>query len=294
MLDLRFRIGGDLDVCRMGFGAVRICGKSGWGWPSDRGRIRKVLEAARDGGVNFIDTADSYGPETSEYLIEEALYPYSGLVIATKGGIVRGGPRDWTSDGRPEHLVRACENSLRRLRLDCIDLYQLHCVDDDVPFEDSIGALANLQKQGKVRHIGLSNVTTDELVQARAIATIASVQNRYNVLDRKHEAVLEACTLAGIAFIPFCPLAAGNLTRSAAPNATAQRDTPLQTIARKHRAKVGQIALAWLLHRSSVIIPIPGTHSVAHLQQNIAAQKIRLDDEDMEALGAMATMEQSR
>lgn len=278
MLNLRFSLGGDLDICRLGFGAVRICGKSGWGWPADRGRVRKVLEAAREGGVDFFDTADSYGPETSEYLIDECLHPYSGLVIATKGGIVRGGPRDWTSDGRPAHLARACENSLRRLRVECIDLYQLHCVDDNVPLEVSLGALVELQKQGKIRHIGLSNVNVDELSQARAIASIASVQNRFNLIDRVHEPVLNMCEDAGIAFIPFHPLASGDLARS----------TALSSIATKHRAKVGQVALAWLLHRSPVMVPIPGTHSVAHLQQNIGAQKIRLDDEDMAALAEMA------
>ena len=278
MLNLRFSLGGDLDIGRLGFGAMRICGKSAWGWPTDRGRACKVLEAAREGGVDFIDTADSYGPETSEYLIEEILHPYTGMTIATKGGIVRGGPRDWTADGRPEHLARACENSLRRLRVERIDLYQLHCLDDQVPLEASLSALVALQKQGKIRHIGLSNVNTDELAQAQSIATIVSVQNRYNLLDRSHEAVLDACEAGGIAFIPYVPLANGDLTRSPV----------LADVAQKHRAKPGQIALTWLLHRSPVILPIPGTHSVAHLQQNIAAQKIRLDDEDLAALGAMA------
>ncbi|MCP4445912.1 MAG: aldo/keto reductase [Myxococcales bacterium] len=274
----RFALGGDLDIGRLGFGAMRICGKSAWGWPADRRRVSKVLEAAREGGVNFIDTADAYGPETSEYLLEEALHPFDGLVLATKGGLVRGGPRDWTTDGRPEHLMRACENSLRRLRVSCIDLYQLHAIDDDVPLEESLGCLVELQCQGKIRHIGVSNFSAEELARGQKVATIVSVQNRYNLLDRSNEAVLRTCEAAGIGFIPWYPLATGKLTRESA----------LENIAKKHRAKPGQIALAWLLHRSPVILPIPGTHSVAHLGQNIAAQKILLDDEDMAALAAMA------
>lgn len=276
---LRFSLGGDLDICRMGFGAMRICGKGAWGWPKDRDRARKVLQAARDGGIDFIDTSDAYGPETSEYLLEEHLHPYGSMVIATKGGLVRGGPRDWTPDGRPAHLRRALENSLRRLRSETIDLYQLHAIDDAVPLEDSLGELVKLQSEGKIRHIGVSNFGVNELIRARKIATVVSVQNRYNLLDRGHEDVLNACEEAGIAFIPWYPLATGDLTRLPS----------LERIAKKHRAKVGQVALSWLLHRSPVLLPIPGTHSVAHLQQNIEAQKIRLDSEDMASLGEMAS-----
>tara|TARA_R110002096_G_scaffold44526_13_gene120584 strand:+ start:190181 stop:191017 length:837 start_codon:yes stop_codon:yes gene_type:complete len=278
MPELRFSLGGDLDICRMGFGAMRICGKGAWGWPKDRARVHKVLKAARDGGINFIDTSDAYGPETSEYLLDEVLHPYGAMVIATKGGLVRGGPRDWTPDGRPAHLRRALENSLRRLRVETIDLYQLHAIDDAVPLEDSLGALAELQAAGKIRHIGVSNFSVEELARAQTVAKIVSVQNRFNLLDRTHEDVLDACEASGIAFIPWYPLATGDLTRS----------TALEQLATKHRAKPGQIALSWLLHRSPVMLPIPGTHSVAHLQQNIAAQKIRLDESDMTTLDNIA------
>ncbi len=264
---------GDIEVGRIGFGAMRLCGKGAWGWPSDKARAVKVLHALQAEGL-LIDTADTYGPETSEYLLGDILHPYEGVTIATKGGMVRGGPRDWTTDGRPEHLIRACENSLRRLRLDTIDLYQLHAIDDDVPLEDSVGALVRLQQQGKIRHIGISNVTTDELERARAIAEVASVQNRYNLADRGHEAVLKTCEEAGITFLAYYPLATGKLTR----------DERLMAIAQKHRAKPGQIALAWLLQHSPALLPIPGTHSVAHLQQNMAAQRISLDEEDTTAL----------
>jgi pyridoxine 4-dehydrogenase len=278
MPELRFSLGGDLDICRMGFGAMRICGKGAWGWPKDRGRVHKVLQAAREGGIDFIDTSDAYGPETSEYLLEASLRPYGSLVIATKGGLVRGGPRDWTPDGRPAHLRRALENSLRRLGTESIALYQLHAIDDAVPLEDSLGALVDLQNEGKIRHIGVSNFSVDELARAQNVANIVSVQNRFNLLDRTHEPVLNACEASGIAFIPWYPLATGDLTRTPA----------LEQIAKKHRAKPGQIALSWLLHRSPVMLPIPGTHSVAHLEQNIASQKISLDKDDMTALGGMA------
>ncbi len=278
MPELRFLLGGDLDICRMGFGAMRICGKGAWGWPNDRARAGKVLHAARDGGINFIDTSDAYGPETSEYLLEEFLRPYGSLVIATKGGLVRGGPRDWTPDGRPAHLRRALENSLRRLHTETIDLYQLHAIDDAIPLEDSVGALADLQREGKIRHIGVSNFDVDQLARAQKVATVVSVQNRFNLIDRAHEPVLNACEQAGIAFIPWYPLATGDLTRH----------PKLAQIATKHRAKAGQIALAWLLHRSPAMLPIPGTHSVAHLQQNIASQKIHLDAEDMATLNGLA------
>ncbi len=270
---------GDIEIRRIGFGAMRLCGKGAWGWPSDKARAGKVLHALKAEGRLLIDTADAYGPETSEYLLESTLHPYDGLMVATKGGMVRGGPRNWVTDGRPEHLTRACENSLRRLRVETIDLYQLHAIDDDVPVEESVGALVRLQEAGKIRHIGISNVTKSELERAQAIASIASVQNRYNLADRGHQDVLGACEQAGIAFLAYYPLATGKLAR----------DERLATIAQKHRAKPGQIALAWLLHHSPVLLPIPGTHSVAHLQQNMAAARICLDQEDMTALGRIGS-----
>jgi pyridoxine 4-dehydrogenase len=271
-------IGGDIEVNRLGFGAMRITGKGAWGWPKDRPRTQKLLRRVAELGCNFIDTSDAYGPETSEYILEEYLHPYEGLLIATKGGLQRSGPRSWTTNGRPEHLKIACHNSLRRLRLDCIDLYQLHAIDDDVPLEDSLGTLAELQKEGKIRHIGVSNFKVEELQRARKIVGVVSVQNRFNLLDRGHDDVLNYCEQEGIAFIPWYPLATGDLTRSDA----------LTSIAKKHKAKVGQVALAWLLHRSPVMVPIPGTTSVAHLEQNFAAQKLVLDAEDMQVLGELS------
>ncbi len=263
---------------------MRICGKSAWGWPKDRQRAGKVLRACQEAGPVLIDTSDAYGPETSEYLLEEYLHPYDNLVIATKGGLVRGGPRDWTPDGRPEHLRRACHNSLRRLRLQTIDLYQLHAVDDDVAIEESVGALRVLQSEGKIRHIGLSNVTVEQLERARTVAAIASVQNRYNLFDRTHDDVLRCCAGNDITFILRYPLGAGKLARSEA----------LLDIAKKPRAKAGQVALAWLLHRSPVVLPIPGTHSVSHLQQNMAAIRLELEESDISALDAIAESHQNR
>jgi pyridoxine 4-dehydrogenase len=268
-------IGGDLTVNRMGFGAMRIVGKGIWGPPADRERAKNVLRHAIASGVNFIDTADSYGPNVSEELIAQALAPYpAGLVIATKGGLTRPGPDAWESNGRPEHLRAALEGSLKRLRLDRIDVYQLHRPDPQVPYAESIGALADLQRAGKIRHIGVSNVTSAQLAQARAIVTVVSVQNRYNFEDRSSEDVLEACAKDGLAFLPWAPVGG--------PQPVKERT--LAVIARKHNATPLQIALAWLLKRSPVMLPIPGTGSIEHLDENIAAAAIRLGDDDFRQL----------
>ncbi len=268
------KIGGDIEVNRVGFGAMRITGKGAWGWPSDRPRTQKLLRRVAELGCSFIDTSDAYGPETSEYILQEYLHPYEGLLVATKGGLERSGPRSWTTNGRPSHLKIACNNSLRRLGLERIDLYQLHAIDDDVPLEDSMGALLELQQQGKIRHIGVSNFSLPELRRAQKIATVVSVQNRFNLSDQAHEDVLRYCQEEGIAFIPWYPLASGDLAR----------DEALQGIAKKHKAKPGQIALAWLLQHSPVMLPIPGTTSVAHLEQNFASQDLVLDEDDLQTL----------
>jgi pyridoxine 4-dehydrogenase len=266
----------DLTVRRIGFGAGRIAGSGVWGEPESPEEARAVLRRAVELGVNFIDTADSYGPEVSERLIKEALHPYSeGLVIATKGGFVRDVPGEWRPDGRPEHLKAACEGSLRRLGLERIDLYQLHTPDRNVPLEDSVGALADLQAEGKIRHIGLSSINTEELARARELVTVASVQNRYSLSDRHHEQVLEACERDGLAFIPWFPLAMGELTREGGP---------LDEVARAHGATPAQVALAWLLQRSPVMLPIPGTSSVEHLEENVAAAQLRLTNQELESL----------
>ncbi len=268
-------IGGDLTVNRMGFGAMRIVGKGVWGPPPDRERAKNVLRHAVASGVNFIDTADSYGPYVSEELIGEALAPYArGLVVATKGGLTRSGPDQWHSNGRPEHLREALEGSLKRLRLDCIDLYQFHRPDPDVPYAESIGALAGLQRAGKIRHVGVSNVNVEQLAQARAIVPIVSVQNRYNYEDRSSEDVLDACTRDGLAFLPWAPVGGPspfNVKR-------------LERLARDHEATPLQIALAWLLKRSPVMLPIPGTGSIVHLDQNIAAAALHLSDDEFRLL----------
>jgi aryl-alcohol dehydrogenase-like predicted oxidoreductase len=267
-------------VRRLGFGAMRITGPGIWGPPSDRSAAITLLRRVVEAGVDFIDTADSYGPEISEALIAEALHPYpEGLVVATKGGLTRPGPDRWSTDCRPEHLRAACEASLRRLRLDRIDLYQLHAVDYRVPVEDSIGMLADLQREGKIRHIGVSNVSEQELARARRVAEIASVQNHYNISDRSSDALVDLCAEAGIAFIPWYPLGAGRL---------AGRRSPLARIvraARRHGATPGQMALAWLLQRSPVMLPIPGTASLAHFEENRSAAEIRLSPEEFRALG---------
>jgi len=268
-------IGGDITVNRMGFGAMRVVGKGIWGAPLDRAAALNVLRHAVDEGVNFIDTADSYGPEVSEDLIAEALAPYpAGLVIATKGGLVRPGPDDWESDGRPEHLRSALAGSLRRLRLDCIDLYQFHRPDPEVPYAESIGALAEMQSAGWIRHIGVSNVSVEQLALARSIVPIVSVQNRYNYEDRSSEDVLNACERDGLAFLPWAPV--GGPSRLKAQT--------LAQLAREHQATPIQIALAWLLQRSRVMLPIPGTGSVEHLDQNLAAASLHLSDAEFRQL----------
>jgi aryl-alcohol dehydrogenase-like predicted oxidoreductase len=271
-------IGGDLAVDRLGYGAMRITGPGIWGPPSDPAGAVALLRRAVELGVDFIDTADSYGPHISEELIATALAPYDGVVVATKGGLTRSGPGAWGVDGRPERLRAALEGSLRRLAVEQIDLYQLHRPDPAVPFEDSLGVLLEAQQAGKIRHIGLSNVTAGELEQALAIAEIVSVQNRYSALDRGSQAVLDACTQRGIAFIPWFPLAAGDATEA---------DT-LAQLAHSHGASPGQIALAWLLAVSPVMVPIPGTSQIAHLEENVAAADIVLSAAEVEALSRQA------
>lgn len=268
-----FRLGGDLEVRRLGFGAMRVTGPGVWGPPRDLEAAKRLLRQVVASGVNLIDTADSYGPSVSEELIAEALYPYpSDLVIATKGGMLRPGPGQWTADGRPAHLKRVCEESLRRLRLERIDLYQFHRPDPNVPLLESVGALVELQAAGKIRHIGLSNVNREQLAQAQSVAKIVSVQNSYNLANRGNEAVLQACTEQGLAFLPYFPLAVGNLARAGGS---------LQTIAAAHQATTAQVALAWLLHYSPVIIPIPGTSSLAHFEENLGATQVRLTADEM-------------
>jgi pyridoxine 4-dehydrogenase len=275
-----FEIGGDLEVRRLGFGAMRITGDGIWGPPADAEGARRLLRRVVELGVNLIDTADSYGPEVSENLIAEALHPYpDGLVIATKGGLRRSGPGQWPRDGRPARLREACHGSLRRLRLERIDLYQLHSPDPQVPLEESLGALRQLQEEGKIRHIGVSNVSSEELERARAVVDVVTVQNRYNLTDRHSESVLETCERDGIGFIPWFPLATGDLARSGGP---------LDDLARRHDATPGQLALAWLLARSPVMLPIPGTASVEHVEEDVAAAEIELEPEELERLEAVA------
>ena len=275
-----FTLGGDLTVNRMGFGAMRITGQGIWGEPKDPAEARRVLKRAVELGVNFIDTADSYGPEVSETLIGEALAPYSnGVVIATKGGLTRQGPDQWLPVGRPEYLRQCVEMSLRRLKIDMIDLYQLHRIDPKVPAEETLGALKDLQAQGKIRHIGLSEVSVEELEHAQTIVDIVSVQNLYNLTDRKAEKLLDHCTEKNIGFIPWFPVAAGDLAR---PGGV------LDEAAKKHDATIAQLALAWLLKRSPVMLPIPGTSSVAHLEENVAASSLQLTDEEFSTLSNLS------
>jgi len=275
-----WKLGGDLPVNRLGFGAMRITGDRIWGWPPDRANALKVLRRAVELGVNLIDTADAYGPETSELLIAEALHPYSKvLVIATKGGITRPGPNEWVPNGRPEHLKQALEGSLKRLRLERIDLYQLHAVDPKVPMEASLGALKEMQDAGKIRHVGLSNVDPEEIVRARKILPIVSVQNRYNIEDRKSEKALVYCEREGLGYLPWFPIGGG---RGLKP------ENALERAARDHGVSVVQIALAWLLERSAVMLPIPGTSSVAHLEENVAAAKLKLTPAEWTAIDALA------
>jgi pyridoxine 4-dehydrogenase len=269
-------LGEDLSVRRIGFGAMRITGEGIWGDPPDPGAARALVRKVVELGVNLIDTADSYGPEVSERLIREALHPYpEDLVIATKGGLLRDGPGKWRPNCTPKHLKEACECSLRRLRLDCIDLYQLHTPDPNVPFEESVGALAELRQEGKIRHVGLSNVGRRHLEQAREITPVVSVQNRYSITSRDSENVLQACEQDGLAFIPWFPLDAGSVDGG-----------PLQKVASAHTATVHQVAIAWLLQHSPVMLPIPGTSSPEHLEENVAAAQIQLSEEEMEAIAA--------
>lgn len=271
---------GDLPVNRLGFGAMRLTGEGIWGPPPDRDQAIAVLRRALDLGINLIDTADAYGPEVSEALIAEALFPYpEGLVIATKGGQTRPGPDRWVPCGTPLHLRAALEGSLRRLRLECIDLYQLHRPDPQVPFEESVGALADMQREGKIRHVGLSNVSVAQLESAGAIVSIVSVQNRYNLTDRSSEDVLQACRKMDVAFIPWAPIEAGSVDEGG----------PVTRIARAHNATPAQVALAWLLQRAPVMLPIPGTSSVAHLEQNTAAARLQLREEEIAALDGVAS-----
>jgi pyridoxine 4-dehydrogenase len=275
-----FTLGSDFTVNRLGFGAMRITGEGIWGWPPDRENALKVLRRAVELGVNLIDTADSYGPEVSELLIGEALYPYpKGLVIATKGGLTRPGPGRWVPNCRPEHLKQAVEGSLKRLRLERIDLYQLHTVDRKVPIEDSVGALKQVQDAGKIRHIGLSNVDRKQIDRARKIVPIVSVQNRYNIEDRKSEDVLVYCEKEKLGFLPWFPVGGGRGLKA---------ENPLNAAAKTHGVSVFQVALAWLLERSPVMLPIPGTSSRAHLEENVAAAKLRLTPDEWKAIAALA------
>jgi pyridoxine 4-dehydrogenase len=275
-----FLIGNDLRVTRLGFGAMRITGEGIWGEPADRAEAIRVLRRAVELGINFIDTADSYGPNISEEIIAEALHPYpAGLVIATKGGFMRPGPNQWVENGKLEHLRSTCEGSLRRLRLERIDLYQLHRIDPKVPAEDQLGTLKDLQAQGKIKHIGLSEVSVRQIEHARTIVPIVSVQNRYSVTDRGSEDVLKYCEKEKMGFIPWFPLAAGRVSGS---------ESPISRIAAQWKATPSQVALAWLLTRSPVMLPIPGTSKVKHLEENVAAAELKVDAKKMRELDRMA------
>ncbi|RKT56494.1 aldo/keto reductase [Saccharothrix australiensis] len=273
-------LGGDLTVKRLGYGAMRLTGEGIWGYPADRDNAIAVLRRAVELGIDFIDTADSYGPHVNEELIREALHPYAdNLVIATKAGLLRTGPNEWPLLGKPAYLRHALEGSLRRLGVERVDLFQLHRVDPEVPLEDQVGELRKLQEEGKIRHIGLSEVDVDQLKAAQAVAPIVSVQNLYNLANRQHEAVLDYATEHGIAFIPWYPVATGELAR---PGGV------LDEAAKEHGATAAQLALAWLLRRSPVVLPIPGTASLAHLEENTAAASIELTDEEFAKLSALA------
>jgi aryl-alcohol dehydrogenase-like predicted oxidoreductase len=274
-----FKIGGDLEVTRLGFGAMRITGKGIWGPPEDRDECLRVLKRLPELGVDLIDTADSYGPEVSEELIHEALHPYGDMVVATKAGLTRQGPDQWAPVGRPEYLRQQLELSLRRLEVDQIALWQLHRIDAKVPREEQFGLLKDVQGEGKVRHLGLSEVSVDDIKEAQEHFEVATVQNLYNLTDRHHEDVLDYCEQEGIGFIPWFPLAAGKLAEEGGPVAEA---------AKRHDATPGQIALAWLLRRSPVMLPIPGTSKVEHLEQNVAAADIELTDEEFEEISRAA------
>src|SRR4051812_31456762 len=270
-----FKIGGDLEVTRLGYGAMRITGDGIWGPPKDHDKAIEVLKKLPDLGVDFIDTADSYGPYVSEELIAEALNPYDGMSVATKAGLTRQGPNQWLPVGRPEYLRQECEMSLRRLGVDTIDLWQLHRIDRKVPREEQFGVMKELQDEGKVRHLGLSEVSVADIEEARRTIEVATVQNRYNLVDRAAEEVLDHCEEQGIGFIPWFPLAAGDLAKPGGPVAEA---------AARHDATPGQIALAWLLQRSEVMLPIPGTGSVKHLEENVAAAELTLSEEEISQL----------
>jgi aryl-alcohol dehydrogenase-like predicted oxidoreductase len=274
-----FAIGGDLPVHRLGFGAMRITGPGIWGDPPDRGAAIALLRRAVELGVDLIDTADSYGPNVSEDLIREALHPYDGLVVATKGGLTRQGPDKWAPVGNPYYLRQCVEMSLRRLGVECIDLYQLHRIDATVHLEDQLGALVRLQEQGKIRHIGLSQVSVEELAAARRLVDVVTVQNLYNLADRSSEDVLDVCAAEGIGFMPWFPVAAGPLARP---------DGPLAAVVERTGIPAAQLSLAWLLRRSPVMLPIPGTSSPAHLEQNCAAAAVALDDATYAELSALA------
>jgi pyridoxine 4-dehydrogenase len=275
-----FLIGGDLRVTRLGFGAMRLTGDGIWGEPADRPEAIRVLQRAVELGINFIDTADSYGPNVSEEIIAEALHPYAtGLVIASKGGFDRPGPNRWVENGKPEHLRAACEGSLRRLRLDRIDLYQLHRIDPKVPAEDQLGVLKDLQAQGKIKHIGLSQVSVQQIQRARAIVPIVSVQNRYSVIDRGSEDVLAYCEKEKMGFISWFPLAAGRVSDS---------ESPIIRVAARRNVAPSQVALAWLLARSSVMLPIPGTSKLKHLEENVAAAGLKTDANEWQELERVA------
>jgi pyridoxine 4-dehydrogenase len=270
-------LGGDLTVNRMGFGAMRLTGPGIWGPPKNRAEAIRVLQRAVEMGVNFIDTADSYGPHVAEELIAEALYPYPGLVIATKGGFERPGPQKWVENGRPEYLRPQLEGSLRRLKLERIDLWQLHRIDPKVPAREQFEAVREFQREGLIRHFGLSEVSVDDIERARRVVPVVSVQNRYNVTDRKWDHEVEYCEREGLAFIPWFPLSAGSLD-----------NTVLHRVAQRHGATIYQIALAWLLGRSPAMLVIPGTSSVEHLEENVTAAEIRLTDKDKAELDKIA------
>src|SRR6266513_3178668 len=276
-----WKLGGDLPVNRLGFGAMRITGEGIWGWPPDRENALKVLRRAVELGVNLIDTADAYGPETSELLIAEALHPYpKGMVIATKGGLTRPGPDNWVPNCRPEYLSQCVDKSLKRLKLERIDVYQLHTVDRKVPIEESVGALKAAQDAGKIRHVGLSNVTTQEIDRAKKILPIASIQNRYNITDRESEDVLRYCEKEKMGFLPWAPV--GGSGRSS----LTKGGNPLEAEAKRHNVSAVQLALAWLLQKSPVMLPIPGTSSLQHLEENMAAAKLQLTPDDWMRIAA--------
>jgi pyridoxine 4-dehydrogenase len=276
----QFRIGGDLTINRLGYGSMRLTGKGIWGPPKDRNEAIQVLRRAVELGINFIDTADSYGPAVAEEIIAEALYPYpAGLVIATKAGFDRPGPDKWVENGQPEHLRAACEGSLKRLRLDRIEVFQLHRIDPRVPADDQLGALQNLQSEGKINHIGLSEVTVKQIEHARTIVPIVSVQNRYSVVDRAADDVVEYCERVGLGFIPWFPLAAGDVSKAG---------SELERVAAKLKITPSQLALAWLLQRSPVMLPIPGTSRVEHLEENVTAAAVKLDDATLKGLAKLA------